>query len=55
MSKFTHFLAAAVVAVSAFFMTPAGTALLTQYPHLVPVAGGLAALALNYRNPGGGQ
>jgi hypothetical protein len=51
LSKLTHFFAAAVAAAATFFATPAGLALLHQYPHLIPIVGGLAAIGLTYRNP----
>ncbi len=54
-SAWTHWLAGAVAAVSAFLASPAGTALLHQYPKLVPIVLGLSAIGLTYRNPGGNQ
>lgn len=47
----THLVAIAVAAVSGFLATPAGIALLRQYPHLVPIVAGIAGIAATYHSP----
>jgi hypothetical protein len=49
--KITHVYAVIVVAAAAFFMSPAGIAVLAQYPKLVPVVTGIAGLAAVYHTP----
>ena len=49
--KLTHFLAAALAAIAAFALTPAGQALIAQYPHLAVVGGLLSTLSALYRDP----
>jgi hypothetical protein len=51
MKIITHVYAVIVAAASAFLATPAGIALLHQYPKLVPIIAGLAGLAALYHNP----
>lgn len=50
-STLTHFLAAAAAATVAFFVSPAGQAVLHQYPHLAPIASGVALIAGLYHSP----
>jgi hypothetical protein len=50
----THVYAVAVVAVAGFFMTPAGIAVLAQYPKLVPIVTGIAGIAAVYHTPKAG-
>jgi hypothetical protein len=47
----THVYAGVVVAIAAFFMSPAGMAVLAQYPKLVPIVTGIAGLAAIYHTP----
>jgi hypothetical protein len=49
--KATHVIAVAVLAAAGFFMTPAGQALVHQYPYIEPLASGLAVVAALYHNP----
>ena len=49
--KLTHIIAAAVIALWAFAMSPAGHALLQQYPKLAPIASGLCVLFSLYHEP----
>lgn len=54
MSKFkkvTHVFAAALTAAAAFVVTPAGRALIGQYPIFSAAAAGILALAAVYHNP----
>lgn len=51
MKKVTHVVALIVVTGAAFCVTPAGQALVHQYPVLAPIAAGLATLAALYFNP----
>jgi len=54
MSKFkkvTHVFAAALAAAAAFVITPAGKALVGQFPLLSAAAAGILALAAIYHNP----
>lgn len=54
MSKFkkvTHVFAAALAAAAAFVITPAGKALIGQYPIFSAAAAGILALAAVYHNP----
>lgn len=54
MSKFkkvTHVFAAALATAAAFVITPAGKALIGQYPLLSAAAAGILALAAVYHNP----
>lgn len=54
MSKFkkvTHVFAAALAAAAAFVITPAGKALVGQFPLLSAAAAGILALAAVYHNP----
>lgn len=54
MSKFkkvTHVFAAALAAAAAFVITPAGKALIGQFPLLSAAAAGILALAAVYHNP----
>jgi hypothetical protein len=50
-SKYTHILAAALASIAAFALTPAGQALIAQYPHLAVVSGLVATLASLYKAP----
>jgi hypothetical protein len=50
MKTITHFLALAAAAVGLFFLTPAGKALLMQYPVLASLMALLTVLGL-YHNP----
>lgn len=50
-SKLTHVLAVAIVAAYGFFQTPAGQAVLTQYPKLVALSTALGLLVTLYINP----
>ncbi|HLV96897.1 MAG TPA: hypothetical protein VKS44_17015 [Candidatus Acidoferrales bacterium] len=49
--KVTHAFAAALAAAAAFVITPAGKALLGQYPVLSAAAAGILALAALYHDP----
>lgn len=49
--KATHIFAAALVLASAFAVSPAGQALIHQYPVLSGVAAAIAALVAVYHNP----
>lgn len=49
--KFTHLLAALLASVAAFALTPAGQALIAQYPHLAVVGGLLGTLSALYKDP----
>lgn len=49
--KVTHAFAAALAAAAAFVVTPAGKALLEQYPVLSAAAAGILALAALYHDP----
>jgi hypothetical protein len=49
--KLTHVFAAVMAAAAAFVVTPAGKALLSQYPALSAAAAGILALAALYHNP----
>lgn len=51
MTKITHAFAAVAAAVYAFFLTPAGTAVLHQYPKLAAGLAGLTTIAALYHNP----
>lgn len=54
MSKFkkvTHVFAAVLASAAAFVITPAGKALIGQYPLLSAAAAGILALAAVYHNP----
>jgi hypothetical protein len=50
-SKATHVIAAVLASVAAFALTPAGQALIAQYPHLAVVSGLVATLASLYKTP----
>ena len=50
-SKITHFAGLALAATGAFLVTPAGQALIQQYPHLEPVAFMIASLVALYHKP----
>lgn len=50
MKKVAHVLAVTLAAIAGFFLTPAGKALLMQYPFLMPISMLLAG-ALTYFNP----
>jgi hypothetical protein len=50
-SKATHVIAAVLASVAAFALTPAGQALIAQYPHLAVVSGLVATLASLYKAP----
>lgn len=50
-SKVTHILAGILAAVAAFALTPAGQALIAQYPHLAVVGGLLSTLSALYKSP----
>jgi hypothetical protein len=50
-SKVTHVIAAVLASVAAFALTPAGQALIAQYPHLAVVSGLVATLASLYKAP----
>jgi hypothetical protein len=50
-SKLTHILAIAGAAITAFVLTPAGQAIIHQYPKLAPIAGAVATLFAVYHNP----
>lgn len=47
----THVLAVGIAAAAGFFATPAGLAIVKQYPVLVPVAAGIGVIAALYRTP----
>jgi hypothetical protein len=47
----THWIAATLVTVAAFAVSPAGQALIAQYPKLSAAAGLLASLAALYHSP----
>lgn len=47
----THWFAVAIAAIAAFALTPAGHALVAQYPKLTVVFGAAGALAALYHNP----
>ena len=47
----THVLAGAAVAIAGFFVTPAGQAIIKQYPVLSPIAAGLALVLSLYHDP----
>ncbi len=54
MSKFkkiTHVFAAVLAGAAAFVLTPAGKALIGQYPALSAAAAGILAIAALYHNP----
>lgn len=51
MKKITHVLAVAAAAVAIFFASPAGHAVLMQYPVIAPLANGLAMIMAIYHNP----
>ncbi|HEX5424370.1 MAG TPA: hypothetical protein VFW94_12540 [Candidatus Acidoferrales bacterium] len=54
MSKFkkvTHVFAVALAAAATFVVTPAGKAIIGQYPILSAAAAGILALAALYHNP----
>ena len=50
-SKVTHVIAAVLASIAAFALTPAGQALIAQYPHLAVVSGLVATLASLYKAP----
>jgi hypothetical protein len=50
-SKVTHIIAIIGAGVTAFVLTPAGQALIHQYPKLAPIAGAIATLFAVYHNP----
>jgi len=50
-SKLTHVLAGILATIAAFALTPAGQALIAQYPHLAVVSGLVATLASLYKAP----
>lgn len=47
----THFAAVVIAAVSAFVLTPAGQAVLAQYPKLATIGGGIGAILALYHSP----
>lgn len=47
----THVIAVGIAAIAGFLATPAGQALIRQYPVLVPVATGIGVIAALYRTP----
>lgn len=47
----THLAAVVVVGTASFFATPAGTALIKQYPHLSVIASTVVMLATLYHTP----
>lgn len=47
----THVIAVGIAAIAGFLVTPAGQALIRQYPVLVPVATGIGVIAALYRTP----
>jgi hypothetical protein len=49
--KITHVFAAALATAAAFVITPAGKALIGQFPILSAAAAGILALAAVYHNP----
>jgi hypothetical protein len=49
--KVTYAIAVGVAAIAAFFVTPAGQALVHQYPVLVPIAAGFGVLATLFHDP----
>jgi hypothetical protein len=49
--KITHVFAAALATAAAFVITPAGKAMIGQYPILSAAAAGILALAAVYHNP----
>lgn len=49
--KVTHLAAVAIIAIAGFLETPAGKALVSQYPHLAPIASGIGVLVALYSNP----
>ena len=54
MSRFksiTHVLAVIAAAAAGFLASPAGHAVVAQYPVLAPVAAGIAIVASLYHNP----
>jgi hypothetical protein len=51
MKKVTHVLAAISAAIVAFSVTPAGQAVIHQYPVLSGIAGALGAISAWYHNP----
>jgi hypothetical protein len=50
-SKVTHMVAVAFAALAAFALTPAGEAIIKQYPHLAVIAVFLPTLAGLYKSP----
>lgn len=50
-SNATHFIGAGILAVLAFVATPAGQALITQYPKLSVFVTLLGMIAALYKNP----
>ena len=50
-SKVTHILALVLGTVAAFLVSPAGQALILQYPHLSVVAGLITGIAALYKTP----
>lgn len=52
-SMLTHFFAMVSIGIGAWFETPAGHAVLVQYPHLVPIIGTIGVIAGLYKNPTG--
>jgi hypothetical protein len=50
-SKLTHIIAIIGAAATAFLLTPAGQAIIHQYPKLAPIAGAIATLFAVYHNP----
>jgi len=50
-SKVTHILVGIVAAAAAFVATPAGHALVSQYPALAVVSTAVAIIASLYKNP----
>lgn len=52
--KLTHVLAVVIAGVATFFATPAGLAVVKQYPVLAPAVAGLAMIAALYRSPKNG-
>lgn len=50
-SKLTHVLALGAAAVYGFILSPAGQAVLKQYPHLEPVVTGIVMIAGLYFSP----
>jgi hypothetical protein len=51
MNRVTHYLALLAASITAFLLTPAGQALLLQYPKLASLIAGATWIAALYRNP----